>query len=54
MKKPEARLIRDLSMPHRDWRQYDSPAWRRLGYTHPISCLRDTKWVPRFLRTEAA
>lgn len=27
----------------RDWRAYDTPAWRALGYPDPLLCQRTTK-----------
>lgn len=38
--------------PEIDWRQYDSPAWERLGYTNPFACLRSSPALPAFLRKQ--
>lgn len=32
----EARLIRDLTMPTRDWSAFDAPTWARLGNPDPM------------------
>lgn len=44
----EGRLIRDLSMPERDWLKLDAPAWERLGKLNPFR----VRELPAFLRAQ--
>lgn len=46
----ESRLIADLTMPMRNWNDYEAPAWERLAKPNPF---RDRE-LPAFLRRQAA